>query len=202
MPVLHKCSFSFWTSLRLSEAVRRQVILARPGTQCWPASKADHTSQTCRFLGSVAAHFANMQIPLATCRVTYRECSHCIIIERHNYAARLMLGALHWGSLGKCQGNTIADIGSQEKMAGLQQHDTRIPDFMLADNDLPEGPSHLRQLRLDIMITDITQGETLLRKPSRKRGRHGGQHNHHITATANGRARRVWIVEVGHIPCF
>ena len=48
------------------------------------------------------------------------------------------------------------------------------------------------------MITDITPGETLSCKPSRKRGRHGDQHNHHITTPANGRARRVWIVEVGY----
>ena len=63
---------------------------------------------------------------------------------------------------------------------------------------LPEGPSQRRKLRLDIMITDITPGETLSCKPSRKRGRHGGQHNHHITTTTNGRARKVWIVEVGY----
>ena len=89
-------------------------------------------------------------------------------------------------------------LGSQEKMAGMHQHDTRIPDFMLADIDVPEGPSQRRKLRLDIMITIITPGETLSCQPSRKRGRHGGQHNHHITTTASGRARRVWIVEVGY----
>ena len=58
--------------------------------------------------------------------------------------------------------------------------------------------SQRRKLRPDIMITDITPGEKFSCKPSRKRGRHGGQHNHHITTTANGRARRVWIVEVGY----
>ena len=73
----------------------------------------------------------------------------------------------------------------------MQPHDTRISDFMLADIDLPEGPSQRRKLRPDTMITDITPGETLSCKPSRKKGRHGGQQNHHITTTASGRARRV-----------
>ena len=48
------------------------------------------------------------------------------------------------------------------------------------------------------MITDITPEEAISCKPSRKRGRHGGQNNHNITTTANGIARRVWIVEVGY----
>ena len=80
----------------------------------------------------------------------------------------------------------------------MQQHDTRIPEFVLADIDLTEGPTQRRKLRPDIMITDITLRETLSCKPSRKRGRHKGQQNHHITTIANGRARRVWIVEVGY----
>ena len=200
MPHLHKISFSFWTSLGLSEAIRCQVILARFGqtwnmNQAWKQGRPYKPGmQVPRFPGCpLCKHVDSIGHMLG-------DCSHCIIksiiIERHNHAGRLILGALHRGSLGNCY--TIADIGSQEKMAGMQQHDTRIPDFMLADIDLPEGPSQLRKLRPDIMITDVTPGETLSCKPSRKRGRHGGQHNHHITTTANGRARRVWIVEVGY----
>ena len=200
MPHLHKISFSFWTSLGLSEAFRRQVILARFGqtwnmNQAWKQGRPYKPGmQVPRFPGCpLCKHADSIGHMLG-------ECSHriikSIIIERHNHAARLILGALHRGSLGNCY--TIADIGSQERMAGMQQHDTRIPDFMLADIDLPEGPSQPRKLRPDIMITDITPGETLSCKPSRKRGRHGGQQNHHITTTANGRARRVWIVEVGY----
>ena len=200
MPHLHKCSFSFWTSLRLSEAIRHQVILARFGqtwnmNQVWKQGRPYKPGmQVPRFPGCpLCKHADSIGHMLG-------ECSHriikSIIIERHNHAARLILGALHWGLLGNCY--TIADIASQEKMAGLQQHDTRIPDFMLADIELPEGPSQRRKLRLDIMVTDITPGERISCKPSRKRGQHGGQNNHHITSTANGRPRRVWIVEVGY----
>ena len=39
MPHLHKISFSFWTSLGLSEAIRRQVILASFG-QTWNMNQA------------------------------------------------------------------------------------------------------------------------------------------------------------------
>ena len=132
MPHLHKCSFSFWTSLRLSEAIRRQVILAIFG-QTWNMNQAWKQGRPYR---------PGMQVPRCPgCPLCKHadsighmlgECSHriikSIIIERHNHAARLILGALHRGSQGNCY--TIADIGSQKKMASLQQHNTRTPDFM------------------------------------------------------------------------
>ena len=86
MPHLHKGSFSFWTSLRLSEAIRRQVILAKPGTQSWPDLEHNPGLQAKQ---TIQAKHAGSWVPwlptLQTCRlhwpcwVAYRECSHCII---------------------------------------------------------------------------------------------------------------------------
>ena len=73
MPHLHKISFSFWTALGLSEAIRRQVILARFGqtwnmNQAWKQGRPYKSGmQVPRFPG---CPLCNMQTPLATCWVS------------------------------------------------------------------------------------------------------------------------------------
>ena len=120
MPHLHQISFSFWTSLRLSEAIRHQVILAKFG-QTWNMNQAWKQGRP---------HKPGMQVPRfprsPLCKHAdsighmLDECSHriieSIIIERHNHATRLILGASHRGSLGNCY--TIADLAHKRRWLG------------------------------------------------------------------------------------
>ena len=80
-----------------------------------------------------------------------------LIIERHNEAGRMILEQLKNGSQGACE--FVADVGSQDKMAGYDTPGSRVPDWLLDDRDLPEGPAQRAKLRPDIlMITPAEQG--------------------------------------------
>ena len=69
----------------------------------------------------------------------------------------MILEQLKNGSQGACK--FVADVGSQDKMAGYDTPGSRVPDWLLDDRDLPEGPGQRAKLRPDIlMITPAEQG--------------------------------------------
>ena len=112
MPDLHRTSFDFWTSKKVSQAARRETMKARFGLT-WTMNKAFkwHTSY---MPGWPVALSANCPLCQGADCIGHLlgECKHpvmkSLIIERHNAAARMILKAVHGGSLGACQ--TIADV--------------------------------------------------------------------------------------------
>ena len=78
-----------------------------------------------------------------------------LIIERHNSAARLILKEFRKGNLGAL--DTYADdCGEASKVDGLELLGTRVPESILDDSELPEGPQQRGKLRPDILIVGDT----------------------------------------------
>ncbi len=154
MPELHQASFGFWKSSSITQASITQVLKARYG-QTWTMNQAVKMQR---------AYRPGLPVPtVAICPLCHGhdniahllgECQHPVmkglIIERHNVACRTILQFLKNGSQGAC--HFIADIGSPAKMATYDCPDTRIPHWLLGDQDLPEGTSQRTKLRPDILM--------------------------------------------------
>ena len=112
-----------------------------------------------------------------------------LIIERHNSAARLILKEFRKGDLGAL--DTYADVGEASKVDGLELLGTRVPESILDDSELPEGPQQRDKLRPDILIV----GDTAMAGPAGTVGpRRGGRKRNAV-----GRSREaITIMEVGY----
>ena len=122
-----------------------------------------------------------------------------IIIERHNWAARLILAAVLAAALGACE--VYADVGSLAKLGGLKVRGTRVPPSLLPDASLPEGPAQRAKLRPDIMLVEPSplggsRGNTVLGK----RGPRARRLLRETGMLLRPGARRIRIVEVGYCP--
>ena len=110
-----------------------------------------------------------------------------LIIERHNSAARLILKEFRKGNLGAL--DTYADVGEASKVDGLELLGTRVPESILDDSELPEGPQQRDKLRPDILIV----GDTATAGPAIGPRRGGRKRN------AVGRSTGpITIMEVGY----
>lgn len=121
-------------------------------------------------------------------------------IERHNVAARLIVGEVLKGH----HGNRVvcADIGSQAKVGHLLADENRISCEVLSDSTFFKCglDATLREkLRPDALILETTNEESL-RQQSRKRSHNGSrQLPTTIVDRKDGlRRRKAFILEVGH----
>ena len=137
------------------------------------------------------------------------ECTHAFMkaacIERHNEAARLILGEVLKGH----HGNRVvcADIGSQDKAGHLKVETDRVPHEVLSDNTFRKckmEPSLRHKLRPDALVLETTNPDSL------------PQQSHHSTDVGPSklpttilerrgpkrqrclRRRKAFIVEVGY----
>ena len=191
LPDLHAASFQLWSSNALPDAAKCQVLKARFG-QTWTMNRARTMNRP--YAPGAQVSSAAM-CPLCRQKVDtighmLGECEHeamkGLTIDRHNAAGRMILKAIHAGAMGACL--TIADVGSEARMAGLETHGTRIPEPILRDMDLPEGPEQRAWLRPDILL--LEDNMDLLGK----RGRSPA----HTRLIRYGLQTKVWVIEIGY----
>ena len=87
--------------------------------------------------------------------------------------------------------DTYADVGEASKVNGIELLGTRVPESILDDSELPEGPQQRDKLRPDILIV----GDTATAGPACAVGpRRGGRKRNAV-----GRSREaITIMEVGY----
>ena len=156
MPHLHPATWTFWTSPRVPVATLTQVLKARYG-QTWTMNNAVKFKMP-YMPGMPVAYRADCPLCHGRDCIAHLlgECAHpairSLVIERHNAAARKILTAILNGSRGAWQ--VAADIGSKRKMGMLACEDSRVPNFLLADTDFPEGPEQRAKMRPDILLIE------------------------------------------------
>ena len=104
-----------------------------------------------------------------------------LFIDRRKVAARMILKTLL--NVSKGAWHIAGDIVSKRRMGMLACEDSRVPDFLLADADFPEGPEQRSKMRPDILLIGPI-----------KVGRSG----QHLLPPGCNLPRKVAIVEVGY----
>ena len=177
MSHLHPATWSFWTSAKVPMTTLTQVLKARYG-QTWTMNNAVKFKMP-YMLGLPVATRAICPLCKGGDCIAHMlgECAHptmkALFIERRNTAARMILKAILNGSKGAW--HVAADIGSKRKMGMLACEDSRVPDFLLADADFPEGPEQRVKMRPDILLIEPIKAEC------------SGQHSLPLAATCPGR---------------
>ena len=154
-----QASNGFWTSASITTAHQRQVLKARYG-QVWTMRKA-------RLYGM--PYFRGGRIPTdikcPLCGLNdstghmLGECMDAdmksIYIERHNEAARMILGEVMKGEYGNRL--VCMDVGSSTKVAHLNEKHTRIPNDVISDQVMEEHgmpAADRNKLRPDALIIE------------------------------------------------
>ena len=118
-------------------------------------------------------------------------CTHSVMkamfIERHNLAARMILKLLIEGSRGNC--HILVDVGSAARLGNLGALGSRLPAWLISDEDLLCEGLVREELRPDILIT------TAQPPLSSHQDIHAPMHESG-SVCSNARTT-VWIVEVG-----
>ena len=185
---LHKSSQTFW---KAPHKVIRNVIRARFGGLY-------NQKSACRF-----RHAHDDSCPLCglpdSAGHMLGECMHkdmkSLAIERHNAAGRIVAQAIQHGALGNCV--MIGDVGNAEKCNALNLHSTRVPEWLLSDDDLLRANTNCTVARPDLMLVTITHEEAQALSDRRKRDRNGYR-TRMLSSRPDAHAIMVLIVEVGY----
>ena len=85
-------------------------------------------------------------------------CAHrdmrALHIERHNTAGRRIAQGIRNGAHGNHV--MIGDVGNAEKCQGFEVHGTRIPEWILSDQDYDTVDSNRSMMRPDLMVINTT----------------------------------------------
>ena len=193
---LHPSSFTFWTASLVTEPARLQVLKARLG-QIWTMNNAYKFRMA--YMPELPAAQDRL-CPLChgndSIEHMLGKCSHPVmkglIIERHNSAARLILKEFLGGDFGAL--DTYADVGEASKVDGLELLGTRVPESVLADNELPEGPQQRNKLRPDILVV----GDTVLAGRPGAAGAAGPRRSCRKRNAVGSIKEAITIIEVGY----
>ena len=127
------------------------------------------------------------------------ECMHkdmkSLAIERHNAAGRIVAQATRHGALGNCV--MTGDIGNAEKCNAPNLHSTRVPEWLLSDDDLSKTNANCTVARPDLMLVTITNEEAQALRDWRKRDRNGYRTGM-LSSRPDAHAIKVLVVEVGY----
>ena len=145
-------------------------------------------------------------------------------ISRHNAAGRLILKAIQSGAKGNCF--TIADIGSHDKLEGIETQGTRLPAWLISEDTIKtvsrkpvtdaahtEYPAQqdkanvnepssatrdidISKLRPDILMLDMTSDE--INAKLRKR-RHDSTAVFANQCAPGSRKLKVTVIEIGYV---
>ena len=118
-----------------------------------------------------------------------------LAIERHNAAGRIVAQAIRHGALGNCV--MIGDVGNAEKCNALNLHSTRVPEWLLSDDDLLRANTTRTVARPVLMLVTITNEEAQALSDRRKRDRNGYRTGM-LSSRPDAHALKVLIVEVGY----
>ena len=103
------------------------------------------------------------------------ECMHkgmkSLAIERHNAAGRIVAQAIRHGALGNCV--MIGDVGNAEKCNALNLCRTRVPEWLLSDDDQSRINTNRIVARPDLTLVTITNDRAQALINRRKWDRNG-----------------------------
>ena len=91
----------------------------------------------------------------------------------------------------------VGDIGNAEKCSALNLHDTRVPEWLLSDEDLRRADTNRTMARPDLMLINITTQEAQRLHKRKKRDRNGYRTNM-LSSRPDVQAIKVLIIEVGY----
>ena len=156
VPELHPSSFGFWRSSSTPFWTKVNVVKSRTG-QLWNKNMAYR--QKMPYL-SGQARATNADCPLCGDHdgISHMlgSCAHpmmkAMYIERHNAAARKILKLIMEGAHGNCY--MLADVGSSSRLGNLGALDSRLPAWILTDQDLAAAGANRDHLRPDIMVVN------------------------------------------------
>ena len=118
-----------------------------------------------------------------------------IVIERHNEAGRILAEEIQVGALGNCL--MTGDVGNADKCKALKLHGSRIPDWLLSDEDLARVGTQRKAVRPDLLMVSITTQHAHALEQRNQRTQDGGMN---ITLHTEQEACniKVTIIEVGY----
>ncbi len=196
-------SNAFWTIPAIPNSAITQVLKARYG-QLWTMRKAFQYRMPYK-PGQPVARNGNCPLCGEEDSIGHLlgKCGHkdmaASYIERHNEAARLILGETLKGK----HGNRIvcADVGRKDKVQHLHVEHTRIPKTILSDKTILEYGLTLgdrERIRPDALILEYNQPQEANQR-TRKRDRHGDKKIPNIKqAGEEVRPCKAYLVEVGY----
>ena len=118
-----------------------------------------------------------------------------LYIERHYAAGRRIAQEIRNGAHGNHV--MIGDVGNAEKCQGLEYHGTRIPDWLLSDQDCDTADSSRSMMRPDLMVINTTHQTAATQDACKKRGQHGRRRGMLSTGHSEHPVK-VMIVEIGY----
>ena len=116
--------------------------------------------------------------------------------KRHNAAGRIVAQAIQHGAPGNCV--MIGDVGNAEKCDTLNRHSTRVPEWLLSDDDLLRANTNRTVARPDLMLVTITNEEAQALRDRRKQDR-CGYRTGMLSSRPDAHAIKVLIVQVGYL---
>ena len=91
----------------------------------------------------------------------------------------------------------IGDVGNAEKFQGLEHHDTRIPEWLLSDQDCDTVDSNRSMMRPDLMVINTRNQTAATLHACKKQGQHG-RRREMLSAGHPAHPVKVMIVEAGY----
>ena len=121
-----------------------------------------------------------------------------LYIERHNAAGRRIAQEFCNGAHGNRVMHWRLEMWAMlESVKGLEFHGTRIPDWLLSDQDCDTSDSNISMMRPDLMVINTTNQTAATLDACKKRGQHGRRRG--ILSTGHPEHPvKVMIVEVGY----
>ena len=119
-----------------------------------------------------------------------------LAIERHNAAGRIVAQAIRHGALSNCV--MIGDVRNAEKCNAFNLHSTRVPEWLLSNDDLSRTKTNCTVARLDLMLVTITKEEAQALGDWSQRGMHEYRTGM-LSSRPDAHAIKVLIVEVGYL---